>query len=73
MRHAAGFGTRTAAAGVRLPTKKGQACRATREPNNETTPFLAGHWAKKAEDTKRIQPQIAYGLMGIDSPAVEFK
>jgi hypothetical protein len=40
---------------------------------NETNPFLAGHWAKKAEDTKRIQPQIAYGLMGIDSPAVEFK
>jgi hypothetical protein len=26
----------------------------------------------RAEDTKRIQPQIAYGLMGIDSPAVEF-
>jgi hypothetical protein len=28
---------------------------------------------KGAEDAKGIQPQIAYGLMGTDSPPVELK
>jgi hypothetical protein len=39
--------------------------------STKRTHFWPAIGPKRAEDTKRIQPQIAYGLMGIDSPAIE--
>jgi hypothetical protein len=48
----------------------GQAC----EPNKRNEPiFGRAIGSKGAKDAKGIQPQIARGLMGIDSPAVKLK
>jgi hypothetical protein len=46
----------------------------TCKPKEQNDPIFDRPLGQKGlEDTKRIQPQIAYGLMGIDSPTVEFK
>jgi hypothetical protein len=46
----------------------------TYEPNKRNEPIFGRPLGQKGgEDTKGIQPQIAYGLMGIDSRAVELK